>query len=103
MPTGTSSFPSNDPVRTDLYHGLFRLHSGHDGQPSVSRHESSPATVPCPTTGRPLRVATIDAEAAAICPRCASRGRGGFVSFVGDLRMAYACPNCRELVWLAGV
>jgi hypothetical protein len=25
------------------------------------------------------------------------------VSFVADLRMAYACPECRELVWLAGL
>jgi hypothetical protein len=48
-------------------------------------------------------VATLDAETPAICPRCSSRARGGFVSFDGDLRMAYACPACRELVWLAGV
>ena len=89
-------------TRTDLYHGLFRWRSGQNGQPTVSRHESSPALIPCPTTGRPLRVATLDAEAAAICPRCALHGQGGFVSFVGDLRMAYACPQCLELVWLAG-
>ena len=31
-----------------------------------------------------------------------STGSGGFVSFDGDLRMAYACPQCRELVWVAG-
>jgi len=24
------------------------------------------------------------------------------VSFDGDLRMAYACPQCRKLIWLAG-
>jgi hypothetical protein len=29
-------------------------------------------------------------------------GAGGFVSFEADLRMAYACPECRELVWLSG-
>jgi len=69
----------------------------------VSRHAGCPVDIPCPTTGRPLRIATIEAEAAAICPRCWSHARGGFVSFVGDLRMAYACPSCRELVWLAGV
>jgi uncharacterized paraquat-inducible protein A len=89
-------------TRTDLYHGLFRWRSGQNGQPTVSRHESGPALIPCPTTGRPLRVATLDAEAAAICPRCAHHGQGGFVSFVADLRMAYACPQCLELVWLAG-
>jgi hypothetical protein len=89
-------------TRTDLYYGLFQWQA-HDGQPSVSRRAGGPANIPCPTTGRPLRVATIDAEAAAICPRCASLARGGFVSFVGDLRMAYACPSCCELVWLAGL
>jgi hypothetical protein len=49
-----------------------------------------------------LRVATIEVAAPAICPLCANRGMGGFVSFVGDLRLVYACPRCGELVWLAG-
>jgi hypothetical protein len=89
--------------RLDLYHGLFLWHSGDDGRPCVSHHASGPASIPCPTTGRLLRVSTLDAEAAAICPACAHRGRGGFVSFDGDLRMAYACPECRQLVWLQGV
>lgn len=85
----------------DPYHGLFQWHAG-DGRPHVLRRESGPAAIPCPTTGRALRVATIDANTAAICPSCASRGHGGFVSFIGDLRMAYACPQCRQLVWLRG-
>jgi uncharacterized paraquat-inducible protein A len=89
-------------TRTDLYHGLFRWGSDRNGEPTVSLHESGPAVIPCPMTGRPLRVATLDAETAAICPRCAHHGQGGFVSFVSDLRMAYACPQCLELVWLAG-
>jgi hypothetical protein len=58
--------------------------------------------IPCPTTGRPLRIATIESETTAICPACASQGQGGFVSFDGDLRMAYACPQCRQLVWVQG-
>jgi hypothetical protein len=87
---------------TELYHGLFQWKTGSNGQATVSRHASAPSTVPCPTTGRALLVATIDAETPAICPKCEEQGRGGFVSFVGDLRMAYACPQCRELVWLAG-
>ena len=62
----------------------------------------TPETIPCPDTGRALRVASIDAQAPAICPSCSTHGRGAFVSFVDDLRMAYACPQCRELVWLAG-
>jgi hypothetical protein len=88
--------------RTDLYHGLFRWHTGDDGRSLVSHHAAGPASIPCPTTGRLLRVSTLDAEASAICPACADHGQGGFVSFDGDLRMAYACPECRQLVWLAG-
>jgi hypothetical protein len=90
-------------ARTDLYHGLFRWHTGSDGTPSLSRHDRRPSQIPCPATGRALRVATIDVTTLAICPRCARQGHGGFVSFEGDLRMAYACPECRELVWVAGV
>jgi hypothetical protein len=89
--------------RTDLYHGLFRWRTNGEGRPQVSRHPYSPTTVPCPTTGRLLRVATLDADAMAICPSCASHGHGGYVSFEGDLRMAYACPQCLQLVWVAGV
>ena len=88
---------------TDLYHGLFRWETGADGRAHVVRHEAGPAMIPCPTTGRPLRIATIDANTSAICPACASQGQGAFVSFDGDLRMAYACPQCRRLVWLQGV
>jgi hypothetical protein len=87
---------------TQLFHGLFRWHL-QDGQVTLTRHESAPASIPCPHTGRALRIATIDAQTPAICPRCSGHGRGAFVSFVGDLRMAYACPACCELVWLAGV
>ena len=87
----------------ELFHGLFDWHAGSNGQPHLSRRPSPPAAVPCPTTGRPLRVSTLDADAAAICPSCGSHGRGGFVSFEGDLRMAYACPACRQFVWLAAV
>jgi hypothetical protein len=86
----------------DPFKGLFRWHAGEDGEPRVSRHDAGADTIPCPTTGRLLRVATIEAAAPAICPSCTNHGAGGFVSFVGDLRMVYACPQCRQLVWLAG-
>jgi hypothetical protein len=97
--------PFQEPVanRTDLYHGLFCWHANLDGQPRVSRHPFSPTQIPCPTTGRLLRVATLDAGAAAICPSCDVHGHGGFVSFEGDLRMAYACPRCLQLVWVSGL
>ena len=87
----------------NLYHGLFLWNRGQDGLARVQQHGATPATVPCPTTGRQLRVATLDAGAAAICPSCASHGHGGFVSFEGDQRMAYACPECQQLVWSAGL
>src|SRR5262249_51840965 len=86
-----------------LYHGLFEWHAGQNGQPHVSLTAARPPMIPCPTTGRPLRVATLDANAAAICPGCQAHGQGGFVSFEADLRMAYACPQCRQLVWIAGL
>src|SRR5262249_54272368 len=78
----------NHTDRSDLFHGLFLLLAGGDSHPRVARRDSSPASIPCPTTGRALRVATIDAGATAICPSCSSHGHGAFVSFVGDLRMA---------------
>jgi len=88
---------------SDLYHGVFERRAGDDGRPRISRRTPFPSTIPCPTTGRQLRIATVDVNAAAICPSCASQGAGGFVSFEGDLRMAYACPECRQFVWLAGL
>lgn len=98
-----ADFPTQDPRgRTDLYHGLFRWDTGLDGRPRVTRHESRPTMIPCPTTGQPLRVETAEAGAAAICPACGAQGHGGFVSFGSDLRMAYACPQCCRLVWLSG-
>jgi hypothetical protein len=88
---------------TTLLHGLLLPSTTADGQPCVKPAAAKPAMIPCPTTGHPLRVATIDAHAPAICPGCSAHGRGAFVSFVSDLRMAYACPACRQLVWLPAV
>ena len=84
-----------------LYHGLFSWDGGGD-RPRVVRDLTGPSTIPCPTTGRQLRVATVDTNTTAICPSCATHGEGGYVSFDGDLRMAYACPQCRQFVWLQG-
>jgi len=86
----------------DAFHGLFRLITGTDGQPRLARHDATPATLPDPATGQLLRIATVDAEARAICPQCEASGDGGYVSFESDLRLAYACPSCQTLVWLAG-
>ena len=88
--------------RTDLYHGLFRCDQLPSGETQLSRHPAAPASIPDPKSGQLLRVATMDASTRAICPSCLTKGAGGFVSFVQDLRLVYACPSCRELVWLPG-
>jgi len=86
----------------DLFHGLFNLITGADGAMRIARPVDGPSAVPDPATGRPLRVATVETETRAICPQCEAPGDGGYVSFEADLRLAYACPSCRTLVWLAG-
>ena len=90
-------------VRTDLYHGLFRWERTASGQTQLSQHPEAPASIPDPESRRRLlRVATLDAKAQGICPACAATGQGGYVSFVQDLRLAYACPSCEQLVWISG-
>ena len=73
------------------------------GPRRLSRHPVPPQSLPDPKTGRALRIATVEiAGAGAICPSCAERSEGGFVSFVADLRMVYAGPQCEALVWTRG-
>jgi hypothetical protein len=69
---------------------------------STGRVPRAPAAVPDPHTGRPLKVATLEVSERTVCPACAQLGAGGYVSFVSDLRLAFACPSCRKLVWIAG-
>ncbi len=88
-------------VRSDLYHGLFHWHPPADGQQAaLTKAEDHPTDLPDPLTGRPLRIATIEVSATAICPACSHQAHGGYVSFVADLRLAYACPACCELIWI---
>jgi hypothetical protein len=89
-------------TRTDFFHGLFRWHAAAARPAHVTRHDAAPPSVPDPQSGRPLKVASLEIADRAICPACAQLGGGGFVSFVSDLRLAYACPGCRQLVWLPG-
>jgi hypothetical protein len=91
---------TNGPI-TDLFHGLFEWHT-HKGSGTsrtlVVRQTSDPKrTVPCPDTGTPLRVASLEVSDRGVCPACTQLGAGGYVSFVGDLRLAFACPSCRKL------
>jgi hypothetical protein len=83
-----------------LFGGLF-VPSVSNGTPGLSRHPAAARALPDPQTGRALAVATVEI-AGGICPSCEEPGRGGFVSFVADLRMVYACPRCESLVWVAG-
>ena len=93
----------DESTRSDLYHGLFRWHLTRSGSARLTQQAPFPASVPDPQTHRLLRVATVETSERAICPSCAHEGAGGFVSFVADLRLVYACPQCRELVWLSGL
>jgi hypothetical protein len=90
-------------VRDDPYYGVFASCIGRDGARELRRHPESPSTLPDPRTGRALKIATVEGSRTAICPSCASRAQGGFISFETDLRMVYACPACQQLVWLHGV
>jgi hypothetical protein len=87
---------------TDLFHGLFEWHPQPRGRGRLAPSASRPDTIPDPHTGRPLRVATVELSDGGMCPACAQLGAGGYVSFVSDLRLAFACPSCRKLVWIAG-
>jgi hypothetical protein len=90
----------------DAFFSLFELDRRRRGAVSrlVVRPQDGalPATVPCPETGRPLKVASVEVSERGVCPACATPGAGGYVSFVSDLRLAFACPSCRKLVFLAG-
>ena len=85
----------------DHFHGLFELRPGAHGQPRLTS-TSRAGSIPDPQTGRPLKVASVELSERAVCPACTQLGSGGYVSFVSDLRLAFACPSCRKLVWMAG-
>jgi hypothetical protein len=87
----------NQPLRQDPYYGVFVTRGA-----SLDRHPQPPASLPDPGTGHALKIATVDVGGPAICPACESRGKGGFISFIADPRLVYACPACRKLVWIHG-
>jgi hypothetical protein len=84
----------------DPFHGVFTQDLTIAGG-RLSRHPQAPLSLPDPKTGRDLRIATVELSGA-ICPACQKRADGGFVSFVSDLRLVFACPHCRDLVWING-
>ncbi|HEX5109369.1 MAG TPA: hypothetical protein VFV95_13020 [Vicinamibacterales bacterium] len=89
-----------EPVES--FFGLFELRPQADGAPGLASAASAPRTIPDPQTGRPLKVASIEVSERSVCPACTQFGAGGYVSFVSDLRLAFACPSCLTLIWIAG-
>ena len=85
----------------DPFHGIFTRQPVPGGGVKLFRHPSPASTLPDPATGRDLRIATVELSGA-ICPVCERRAEGGFVSFVADLRLVFACPHCADLVWING-
>ena len=88
--------------RTDLFHGLFEFLPSTQGRGTLASNAHAPRAIPDPQTGCPLRVASVELSDRGVCPACTQLGAGGYVSFVSDLRLAFACPSCRELVWISG-
>ena len=83
----------------DSFVGLFEASPRVAGR---SQSAAAPRTIPDPATGLPLKVASVDIAEQSVCPACAQLGAGAYVSFVSDLRLAFACPGCRQVVWIAG-
>ena len=91
-----------DTPTTDLFFGLFELRATGHGKPILTSTGRAPHAVPDPHTGRPLKVASVEVSSSSVCPACTQLGSGGYIAFESDLRLAFACPSCRKLVWIAG-
>jgi hypothetical protein len=86
----------------DAFFGLFELQPNPPHRPRLASSSTRPRSIPDPHTGRPLTVATVEVSERSVCPACTQLGAGGYVSFVSDLRLAFACPSCQTLVWITG-
>jgi hypothetical protein len=89
-------------VSAHLFHGLFELNDAAHGKLRLPSAVPGPRAIPDPQTGRPLKVAGVELSDRGICPACTQLGSGGYVSFEADMRLAFACPSCQKLVWIAG-
>ena len=87
---------------TSLFHGLFELRPQGHGPARITNNAAAPRAIPDPDTGRPLKIASLEVSERGVCPSCTEPGMGGYVTFVSDMRLAFACPSCRKLVWIAG-
>ena len=84
-----------------LFDGLFELNDASQGTLRLSSAVPGPRAIPDPQTGLPLKVASVELSDRGICPACTQLGSGGYVSFEADMRLAFACPSCQKLVWIA--
>ena len=84
----------------ESFFGLFELLPQAHGAPRLASAAAAPRTIPDPQTGRPLKVAAVELSDRGVCPSCTQSGAGGYVSFVSDLRLAFACPSCLKLTWV---
>jgi hypothetical protein len=89
-------------VSAHLFHGLFELNDTALGTLRLPSAVPGPRAIPDPQTGRLLKVAGVELSDRGICPACTQLGSGGYVSFEADMRLAFACPACQKLVWIAG-
>ena len=96
-----TAFMDSQPTK-DLFFGLFEWQSQPHGGGRLASSTSAPSAIPDPQTGRPLKVATVELSDRGVCPACAQLGAGGYVTFVSDLRLVFACPSCQKLIWMAG-
>ena len=87
---------------TDAFYSLFETRRTRSSRLFRSAGGDQPRELPDPQTGRPLQVANVEHTDRTICPSCAQLGSGAYVSFVSDLRLAFACPSCRKLTFTAG-
>jgi len=94
--------PVDLPSSHPFFYGLFDLLPQPHGRARLASNAEAPRAIPDPQTGHPLKVASLELSDHSVCPACTTLGSGGYVSFEADLRMAFACPTCRTLVWVAG-
>jgi len=86
-----------------LYHGLFQRHADSDRAARLSRHEAVPAAIPCPKTGRPLRIATTTPTRSPSARAAPCTAWAALCHSSATCGWRYAGPECRQLVCVNGV
>ena len=89
QPTG--SLARYEPEAGDNHHHIVCRSCG-----AIADVECAVGEAPCLTASHDHGFAVDEAEVTywGVCPACTQPGPGGYVSFVADLRLAFACPSC---------